>query len=86
MEDGRIVEYFEDAITTDDEKTLNAKTGSSQGQQIWEALAVLYALRLWAYRWRYKRIRLRAKADDLSALVMVARTKAKGAGTSPVAR
>ena len=85
-EDDCIVEFFEDAITEHDQAILNAAAGGSEGQQIWEALAMLCALRLWAPRWRSRRVRLRVKGDNVSALVMIVRMKAKGASNGLIAR
>ena len=77
---------FDSPITESDQQIFGASTGTCEGQQVWEALAVLCALRLWSDRWRHKRIRLRVKTDNVAALVMAVRMKAKGRGTSIVAR
>ena len=47
---------------------------------------MLCALRLWSTRWRTKRVRLRVKGDNVSALVMIVRMKAKGASNALIAR
>ena len=86
VEDGTITEYFDDVITQDDERILNANTGDSTGQQVWEALAVLCALRLWADKWSERRIQLRVTGDSVSALTMVVKTQARGEGTALIAR
>ena len=39
-----IVEYFLDALTEEDKVRFNYVLGSSQGQQTWEALALLVSL------------------------------------------
>ena len=85
-EDGCVVEFFEDAITEEDQQVLKAAAGGSEAQQSWEALAMLCALRLWAPKWRSRRVRLRVKGDNVSALVMIVRMKAKGASNALIAR
>ena len=86
VEAGAITEYFDDLITEDDQQRLRATAGDSTGQQVWEALAVLCALRLWSDRWREKRVQLRVTGDSVSALILVVKMKARGEGTSLIAR
>ena len=43
-----IVEYFDIEISADDENFLRVAAGQHEGQQTWEALAGLVALRHWA--------------------------------------
>mgnify|MGYP002281324822 CR=1 FL=1 len=80
VEDGEVVEYFEDNITAEDEKILGARTGSSEGQQIWEALALLVALRLWAPLWLTRMTKLRVKSDSTSALIALGKLKGRSPG------
>ena len=49
---GHISEYMYEAIPTDVAELLSAKIGSSDSQQVFEALAVLAALRVWAHLWK----------------------------------
>ena len=60
--------------------------GESAGQQTWEALAVLVALRAWAHRWQGRRVVLRVRSDSVSALTLVLAAKAKGRGPAIIAR
>ena len=60
--------------------------GSSVSQQVWEAFTALCALRVWAPRWRFRRIHLRVKTDNVAALIMVVKLKASGFGVSLISR
>ena len=78
--------FFAAKLTQGDARRLKTELGSSRGQQIWEALCVLCALRLWAPAWRTRRIRLRVKSDSVVALIMVVKMRCSGEGFSIVAR
>ena len=86
MEEGTVEEYFISGITSTDEEILSRQRGGSEGQQTWEALASLVALRHWSPRWKGKRVTLRVRSDSITALTMVLKLKAKGAGTSIISR
>ena len=45
---GRIVSYFISPLADHDEQRFGVERGKSDGQQIWEALCLLVALRAWA--------------------------------------
>eukprot|EP00972_Heterocapsa_arctica_P018576 2744264-Heterocapsa_arctica.AAC.1 len=64
QEDDVFIEYFSDALTNADATRFSHALGESQGQQTWEALAVLVALRLWAPRWKGKRVVIRVRSDS----------------------
>ena len=81
-----IKEYAFDFITADDERVLKVKKLGSEGQQVWEGLALLAALRLWRHHWQDKRVSLQVKPDSVSALIMVVKMKTSGVGTSILAR
>ena len=83
---GVISEYAFGPVTSDDEAILGIKAGGSEGQQCWEALVVLAALRLWSSMWRERRITLEVKGDSVTALTMLIKMKADGWGTSVIAR
>ena len=62
------------------------KRGGSEGQQAWEGLAILAALRLWSWVWRDCRISLAVRSDSVSALVMLVKMKADGFGVGIISR
>lgn len=78
---GAPTRYFCDQITDDDCKTFSARTGLSEFNTTWEALAVLVAIKLWAPR--SGRWLIRIKSDSLSTLLAVSDLKAKSPGLSP---
>ena len=51
--------------------------GDHNGQQTWECLAVLVALKTWFHAWSSKRCELRVKSDNFAALAMGAKMKVK---------
>ena len=76
QEDSEITEYFRDDLTEEDADMFNHPLGAAEGQQAWEALALLVALRIWSHKWRNRRIFLRVKSDSISALTMVLKMQA----------
>ena len=73
-------------ISREDQQRLSATTSGSSGQQVWEALAVLAALRLWKGYWLSRRIVLEVKSDSVTALVMLIKLKATGVGAGIISR
>ena len=47
---------------------LNVK--GKDGQQVWECLAILIAIRMWAHIWSKERIILRICGDNVGALTL----------------
>ena len=83
---GEIHEYVFGRITTLDQEVLKTKAGGSEGQQVWEALIVLSALRLWSPLWKARRITLAVKSDSVSALIMLIKLKTDGVGMGIISR
>ena len=71
----RVLGYFASSLTRLDESRFNSRIGDNEGQQIWEALCVLVALRAWIKQWAAVRVLLTSKPDNLSALVMAGKLK-----------
>ena len=69
--DGKISEYFSSAITQIDTKRFGAAIGDAAVQQIWESLAALVALRLWADKWHGRTVRLSVKGDSVAMLTLL---------------
>ena len=59
--------------------------GSSAGQQTWEALSLLVALRVWRDTWSRKRVIFETVGDSISALTVASAPKTSGKGASIVA-
>ena len=83
---GTPIAYFTQAIATHDETVLGHKRGEHEGQQAFEALALLVAIRLWAPLWKHKRVRLIIRNDNVGALTVFAACKGKSIPMNAVAR
>ena len=84
--DGVILEYYAVEITTALAEFLGTQIGSHRGQQTWEALNLVVALRTWKVHWRAERVSLEIRADSIAALTLVASLRAKGWALSAIAR
>ena len=71
-----------DRLSHFDFKKFQHAEGSSDGQQVWETLAVLVALRCWRKYWSTGRFALRIKGDNMTALTAASKLK----GSSPAVR
>ena len=60
-------------FTSLDSEFLGADRGTHLGQQLWEALAFLVALRLWETSWATHRVQFTFKGDRVGALTLLAR-------------
>ena len=59
--------------------------GSLDGQLIWEALNFVAALRQWKSHWLTERVRLEVRADNVTALTLLAALKGRGFGLNLLA-
>ena len=78
------VAYFSDVITPEDKEVLKVKQRDHKGQQSYEGLALLVAVRLWSSLWRPRRVRLMLGSDNVSALSIA--FKGHGEGVNLLAR
>jgi len=81
---GEVVEYFYDHIHLEDCKRFNAEIGSSAFNTLWEALALLVAIRLWLPTLSW--IDLTVKSDNLAALYAALKYKANDPKLNAIAR
>ena len=65
------LEYFAEAITPLDEETISHTIGDAAGQQVWECLAALVAVRLWRDHWQKHQVRLRIRGDSVAMLTLL---------------
>ena len=70
---GKITHYFSSPVSSDDHRILRA-TGKD-GQQTWECLAILVAIRLWAHLWSRDRMVLRIRGDNVGALTLLVKLR-----------
>ena len=73
-------------LTYHDEVRYQLRIGDSRGQQAWEALSILVALRLWKHIWCSKKITLTLQGDNASALTLVLKLKAQNGSMKAIAR
>ena len=69
------VTYFTSPLDANDERIHGQTIGDSVGQQAWECLVVLVALKAWYSTWIAKRANITIKGDNISALAMASRMK-----------
>ena len=67
----RVMEWFAVGISPVDVCVLGLPIGTSEGQQAWECLAALYAMRLWAPQWQHDKLALHLKGDSVAMLSLV---------------
>ena len=83
---GKPLEYFTEQLTDFDLSLFQQERGSASGQQVWEALAILVSLRLWARLWRRSRITLEVRSDNVTSLTMLTTLRVHGHGMSILGR
>ena len=69
------VAYFGSKLTKDDVKIHKHAIGDCAGQQIWECLVVLVAMRAWKHLWLPRKSSVTLRSDNYSALAMASRMK-----------
>ena len=85
-EKGEVTEFFAIPISADDEQILGVKSGGCEGQQVWECLAGLIAMRQWAPRWKQNRVHLHLRGDNIASLVLFSTLKTHSKQLSLIAR
>ena len=84
--DGRVAEHFAIEISKDDQNILQMQSGGCEGQQLWECLSGLIAMRLWASHWRQRRVHLYLRGDNISSLVLFSTLKTHSKQLGIIAR
>ena len=83
---GQLIEFFAIPIDPIDETTLQTPKGSSEGQQVWEALTGLVALRVWSKYWQGQRAKLHVRGDSVGALTLFSTLKSGSPPLTKIAR
>ena len=83
---GQFVEFFAVRISQADQDILGVQAGDCKGQQVWEALAGLIALRQWAVHWQHTPVVLQIRNDNVGALSLFANLKAGSRALNLIAR
>jgi len=68
---GECKEFFASALTLLDESLFSHVRGSPDGQQVWESLGALVALRLWRQLWGRQSLTLRVCGDSMTMLSLI---------------
>ena len=84
--EGVIVSFFYDRVTDEDAAALQTEVGSHLGQQSFEGLAMLVALKCWREHWQQHYTLLHCKADNVAVLYLLARCSGSGPGLGLIAR
>ena len=74
---GVVVAYFSSPLSRHDQSIHRRRIGSHTGQQTWECLAFLVALKVWLYFWADRKISVVVRSDNLGALFMGAQMRSK---------
>ena len=83
---GVFTSYFASALDEHDLSRFGFALGDAKGQQTWECLVVLVALRLWLPRFRDKRVCLRVRSDNVAALQLLLTLRSAGKGPTAIGR
>ena len=83
---GTITHYFADKVTQADADKYGFKIGDSNGQQIWERLAILVAIDAWSRHWLRERVVLKLRGDNVGALIMVIKMRPPDPAHAIIAR
>ena len=83
---GVVFEHFSSPVTSHDTDLYKFDAGSHLGQQVWEALAILVALRLWAVFVRDKRMIIKVRGDNIGSLTLLIKLRPSSPAQGIVAR
>ena len=72
-----IVEWFSDIWREEDLARFEQVLGDSKGQQVWESLCALVALRGWSHHWKGKRVVLMVRGDSVAMLTLLLKMRPK---------
>ena len=86
MVNGRVTKYIYDAWNKADERKFGHRIGCDKGQQTWESLGMLVAMRAWKDEWATSRTCLTLQGDSMTALYMAGSTHSKSEVNVHVAR
>ena len=83
---GTITQYFSSALSAFDTTKFGIQIGDTNGQQLWEALAVLVVVDLWSAHWHQQRIVLKVRSDNVTALTLLTKMRPPSPSIAVVAR
>ena len=80
------VSWYGSQLSKTDSQRFKVQLADNEGQQIWESLNVLVALRLWQSWWRRTQVCLVVKSDNITALTLLCKLKGSSASLNIIAR
>ena len=75
--DDRLISWFSSPLTRHGERIHKRRIGCAKGQQVWECLCFLVALRVWKEFWADRKLSITIRSDNLAALFLGAQMKFK---------
>ena len=85
--DGKITNFFTCKVSEHDARIFNEPLGgSSKGQQLWESLAVLVAIDIWASHWSQPRVVLKVRGDNVGPLTLLIKIRPATSKQAIIAR
>ena len=84
--DGVICGWFSSALTESDCTRFGWSFGSPDGQQTWEALCLLVALRVWRHLWYLQRLEVEVRSDNLATLYLLSHLKSSSRSLNLIGR
>ena len=84
---GCITKFFACKLSDDDSRIFKEDlNGSCTGQQLWECLAILVAIDIWACEWSQSRVVLEVRGDNVGALMLLIKMRPSNPKQAIIAR
>ena len=83
---GKVTHWLSSMLSELDYEKFKLTAGDPAGQQIWEALATLVALREWLPQWKDQRVCVKVRGDNVTMLKLVLSMRPSGWRLAIVAR
>ena len=83
---GRITHFFACPVASEGAAMFKITIGTADGQQIWECLAMLLALRLWQPLWAQHRLNLSVGGGNIGALTLLLKMRPHSSRHAIIAR
>ena len=80
------IRYLISDLTRHDYERYHHQEGEASGQQVWEALIILVAMRAWRDLWCEGKFTICLQGDNVTALLMALRLQSPPGGVKEVAR
>ena len=78
------VAYFTEELSSSDLSIFEQEMGNPAGQQIWEALAILTALKTWSKHFASGRVKVQVRGDSVTSLSLASKLSSKSASLNAI--